>query len=172
MPRVKEVEEGDPSTNAGGSGEVPPLKGDGSGSKPSTPKGSKVDQLVSELKVLKLEQKITKLKKKLKSKVQEGSSSSLNEEVNDSSNDERSKDKRGKGEKKHGSKPSYNTTFNYDSLPSNHTFTSVHSEKAPHFDGTNYSKWRHGMKMHLMSLNPSIWKVVCMCGFPGRWRNS
>jgi hypothetical protein len=62
--------------------------------------------------------------------------------VNDSSsfNDESSKAKRGKGKKKHGSKPSYNTTsFNYDSLPSNHTFTSVHSEKAPLFDEMNYS---------------------------------
>jgi hypothetical protein len=69
----------------------------------------------------------------------------------------------GKGKKKHGSKPSYNTTsFNYDSLPSNHTFTSVHLGKAPHFDGMNYSKWHHGMKVHLMSLNMSIWKVVCI----------
>jgi hypothetical protein len=148
-------------TNVGGSGEVPPLKGDGNGSKPSTPKGSKADQFASELKVLKLEQKIVKLKKKLKRKVQ-GSSSSSNEEVNDSSDDENSKPKKGKGKKKHGSKPSYNSTsFNYDSLPSNYTFTSVHSRKASHFDGSNYSKWHHGMKVHLMSLNSSIWKVVC-----------
>jgi hypothetical protein len=118
------------------------------------------------LKVLKLEQKITKLMKKLKSKNprgQEVSSSSSNEEANDSSDDESSKPKRDKGKKKHGFKPSYNTTsFNYDSLPSNHTFTSVHSGKVPHFDGTSYSKWRHGMKVHLMSLNLSIWKVVCI----------
>jgi hypothetical protein len=145
MPIVEEVKDGDPSTNEGRSREVPPLKGDGNGSKPSTPKGSKANQLTSELKVLKLEQKITKLKKKLKTKNpkgQEVSSSSSNEEGNESSSDdESSKAKRGKGKKKHGSKPSYNiTSFNYDSLPSNHTFTSVHSEKAPHFDGMNYSK--------------------------------
>jgi hypothetical protein len=80
-----------------------------------------------------------------------------------SSDDESTKSMTGKGKKKHGSKPSYNTTsFNYDSLPSNHTFTSVHSGKAPHFDGMNYSKWHHGMKVHLMSLNMSIWKVVCI----------
>jgi hypothetical protein len=102
------------------------------------------------------------LQKKLKSKSskrQEGPSSSSNEEVNDSSSnyDESSKGKRAKGKKKHGSKPSYNTTsFNYASLPSNHTFTSVHSEKVPRFDGMNYSKWHHGMNVHLMLLNPSV----------------
>jgi hypothetical protein len=168
MLRVKEIEEGDPSMNVGGSGEVPPLKGDGNGTKPSTTKGSKVDQLAFELKVLKLLQKIANIKKKIKTKSpkgQEVSSSSSNEEGDDSSNDddEGSKAKRGKDKKKHGSKPSCNTTsFNYDSLPSNHTFTSVHSKKAPHFDWMNYSKWRHGMKVHLMSLNLSIWKIVCI----------
>jgi hypothetical protein len=112
--------------------------------------------------VLKLEQKIAKLKKKLKSKktkVQGVScSSSSNEEDNDSSDDDESyQSKKGKGKKKHGSKPSYNSTsFNYDSLPSNHSFTSVHSGKVHCFDGMNYAKWRHGMKVHLMSLNPSI----------------
>jgi hypothetical protein len=140
MPRVKEIVEGDTSMNAGGSGEVLPLKRDENGMRPTTPKGYKADQLASELKVLKLEQKNGKLKKKLKTKGligQEASSSSSNEEGNDSSfDDESCKSKRGKGKKKHGSKPSYNTTsFNYDSLPSNHTFTSVHSRKAPRFDG-------------------------------------
>jgi hypothetical protein len=90
------------------------------------------------------------------------SSSSSNEEVNDSSDDDEiSKAKRGKGKKKHRS-PCYNTTsFNYDSLPSNHTFTYVYSEKALRFDGTSYSLWRHGMKVHLMSLNLSVWKILC-----------
>jgi hypothetical protein len=92
------------------------------------------------------------------------SSSSSNKEVNESSSDnESTKAKRGKGKMKHESKPSYNiTSFNYDSLPSSHTLISVHSRKAPHFDGMNYSKWHHGMKVHLMLLNPSIWKVVCI----------
>jgi hypothetical protein len=105
--------------------------------------------------VLKLQEKIAKLKRKLKSKKikdQEESSSSSNEEANDSSSsDESTQTKKGKGKRKHGSKPSYNTTsFNYDSLPSNHSFTSVHSEKVPHFNGMNYSKWFHGMVVHLM----------------------
>jgi hypothetical protein len=162
MPRVKEIEEGTPLTNEGGVREAPPPSGGGNGSKLSTPTGSKADQLTSELKVLKLQEKIAKLKKKLKSKKpkgQEESSSSSNEEVNDSSSssDESSKAKKGKGKKKHGSKRSYITTcFNYDSLPSNHTFTSVQSGKVPHFIGTHYSKWHHGMKVHLMFLNLSI----------------
>jgi hypothetical protein len=117
--------------------------------------------------VFQLQEKIAKLKKKLKSKKlkrkklkgQEDPSSSSNEEVNDSSDNKSTQAKKGedKGKKKHGSKPSYNTTFfNYDSLPSNHSFTSVHSGKAPCFDGMNYSMWHHGMKLHLMSLNPSV----------------
>jgi hypothetical protein len=119
------------------------------------------------LRVLKLEQKIAKLKKRLKSKnpkEQEESSSPSNEEANDSSSNESTHAKKGKGKKKHGSKPSYNSTsFNYDTLPSNHSFTSVHSSMVPHFDGMNYAKWHHGMKVHLISLNLSVWKVVCTC---------
>jgi hypothetical protein len=66
------------------------------------------------------------------------------------------------GRKKKGYKSSYNTTsFNYDSLSSSHAFTSMHIGKLPHFDGMNYAKWRHTVKVLLMSLNPSIWKVVC-----------
>jgi hypothetical protein len=167
MPRVKEIERETPLTNEGGSGQVPPPSG-GNGLKPSTPTGSKVDQLTSELKVLKLQGKIVKFKKKLKSKKikgQEESSSSSNEEANDSSSSHESTHAtKGKGKKKHGSKPSYkSTSFNHDTLPSNHSFTSMHSGKVPHFDGTNYAKWRHGMKVHLMSLNLSVWKVICTC---------
>jgi hypothetical protein len=168
MPRMEDIEEGTPSTNEGGSGQAPPPSGGGNGSKPSTPMVSKFDQLAFELKVLKLQEKIAKLKKKLRSrkpKGQEESSSSSNEKVNDSSSssDESTKAKKGKGKNKHGSKPSYNTTsFNYDSLPSNHSFTSMHSKKAPRFDRMHYSTWHHGMKVHLMSLNPSIWRVVCI----------
>jgi hypothetical protein len=151
-----------PLTHGGRSRNSPPLGG-GDGSKPSTPMGSKVDQVASELKVPKFQEKIAKLKKKVKSKkIKEVSSSSSNEEVNDSSSDKRSQAKKGNGKKKKGSKSSYNTTsFNYDSLPSNHAFTFVHFGKAPHFNGMNYSKWRHGMKVHIISLNLSVWKVVC-----------
>jgi hypothetical protein len=32
-----------------------------------------------------------------------------------------------------------------------------------HFDGMNYTKWGYSMKMHLISLNMSIWTIVCIC---------
>jgi hypothetical protein len=72
MHRVKEIQEDIPSTNEGRSGQAPPPSGGGNGTKPSIPTGSKADQLASELKVLKLEQKIIKLKKKLKSENPKG----------------------------------------------------------------------------------------------------
>jgi hypothetical protein len=60
-----------------------------------------------------------------------------------------------------GDKKSYNTTsFNYDHLPPSSAFTSVPLVKAPHFDATDYTKWRYSMKMHLISLNLSIWTIV------------
>jgi hypothetical protein len=71
-----------------------------------------------------------------------------------------SKPRRAKGTK-NGAKPSYNTPFNYGRLPTNHAFTSMHVGKPPRFDGMNYAKWLHMMKVHLMLLNLSIWKVVC-----------
>jgi hypothetical protein len=55
MSRVKEIKVVNPSTNVGGSGQAPPPSGGGNRMKPSTPTGSKADQLASELKVLKLE---------------------------------------------------------------------------------------------------------------------
>jgi hypothetical protein len=113
-------------------------------------------------------QKISKLNRKLKSKKTKtqvaSSSSSSNEEDNDTSSNESYQPKKGKERKKKWSKPSYNTTtLNYDSLPSNHAFTSMHVDKPPHFDRTNYAKWCHALKVHLMSLNLSIWKAVFTC---------
>jgi hypothetical protein len=32
----------------------------------------------------------------------------------------------------------------------------------PRFDGMNYTKWKYLMKMHLISLNLSVWTVVCV----------
>jgi hypothetical protein len=58
-------------------------------------------------------------------------------------------------------KRSYNTiSFNYDNLPPSIAFSSVPVGKALRFDGTDYTKWRYSMKMHLISLNPSIWTIV------------
>jgi hypothetical protein len=137
-------------------------KGDGSGGNTTpvdgTPKGSCVEQVSSEFMQLKLQRKIDKLKKKLKeSKSQElASSSSLNEET-DASFEEEAKGKKGRK----GDKKSYNTiSFNYDNLPSSSAFSLVPVGEGPRFDGTDYTKWRYSMKMHLISLNPSVWTIV------------
>jgi hypothetical protein len=69
---------------------------------------------------------------------------------------------RGKKGRK-GDKRSYNTTFfNYDNLPYSNAFTSVPIGKALRFDGMDYTKWRYSMKMHLISLNLSVWTIVCI----------
>jgi hypothetical protein len=84
------------------------------------------------------------------------SSSSSNEEI-DASSEEEVKGKR----VRKGDNKSYNTTFlNYDNLPPSSAFTSVPISKAPRFDGTDYTKWRYSMKMHLISLNLSVWTIV------------
>jgi hypothetical protein len=135
----------------------PPPKGDTSDGK-TTPidgasRDSYVEQLSSDLKQLKLQRKIDKLKKKLKNckSRQLTYSSSSNDETDVSSEEEEGK----KGRK--SDKKSYNTTsFNYNNLPSSSTFTSVPVGKASHFDRTDYIKWRYSMKMHLISLNLSV----------------
>jgi hypothetical protein len=141
--------------------EIPPPKSDGSGGKitpiDGTLKGSRVEQLSSELKQLKLQRKIDRLKKKLKdSRSRQLTSSCSSNEETDASSDEVKGKRRRKGDKR-----SYNTTsFNYDNLPPSSAFTSVPIGKAPHFDGRDYTKWRYSMKMHTISLNPSVWTIV------------
>jgi hypothetical protein len=92
MSRSKDIDGEVHLTHEGGSEKSPPLGG-GDALKPTSPTGSKSDELTSEVKVLMLQEKIAKLKKKLKSKkikVQEVSSSSSNEQGNDSSSDDKS----------------------------------------------------------------------------------
>jgi hypothetical protein len=101
MYKVSNIEVGVHEIHVGRSGQSYP-PGDRDTSKPPTLRGSMVDELTSELKVLKLQEKIAKIKKKLKSKktkVQEvSSSSSSNEESNGSSSfDDSIQVKKGKG---------------------------------------------------------------------------
>jgi hypothetical protein len=138
--------------------EVPPPKGDASDGKTTpiddTSKDSRVEQLSSELKQLKPQRKIDKLKD---SRSRQLTSSSSSNEETDASSEEEVKGKRGRK----GDKRSYNTTsFNYDNLPPSSAFTSVPVGKAPCFDGTNYTKWRYSMKMHLISLYLSVWTIA------------
>jgi hypothetical protein len=102
---VSDTKVGVLETHAGGSRQSS-RSGVRDSSKPPTPRGLNVDGVITKLKVLKLQEKIAKLKNKLKSKkkVQEVSSSlSLNEEGNgSSSNDESIQAKKGKGNKEWG----------------------------------------------------------------------
>jgi hypothetical protein len=51
-------------------------------------------------------------------------------------------------------------SFNYSSTSmSNHdckSFINVPVGKLPHFDGTNFAKWKHLMRAYLIGLHPSI----------------
>jgi hypothetical protein len=124
---------------------------------------SKLEDVQKEFQVLKLQKKIAKLKAKLKGKkqvTQASSSSSSEERDEDESSEEEMKSVKAPSKSK-GGKCSYNaTSFDYNCLPPNHSFTTVHTGKPPIFDGVNYAKWSHAMKMHLISLNPNVWKVI------------
>ena len=51
-------------------------------------------------------------------------------------------------------------SFNYSSMPmTNHdrmSFINVPMGKLPHFDGTNFAKWKHLMRTYLIGLHPDI----------------
>jgi hypothetical protein len=119
----------------------------------------KLEDVEKEFQVLKLQEKIAKLKVKLKGKkhvTQASSSSSSEERDGDESSEEEMKSVKTSSKSK-GDKRSYNaTSFDYNCLPPNHSFTTVHMGKPPIFDGVNYAKWSHAMKMHLISLNPNV----------------
>nr|CAI44607.1 P0650D04.11 [Oryza sativa Japonica Group] len=48
--------------------------------------------------------------------------------------------------------------FDYPSTST--SYVSTYSGKAPYFNGKDYAAWKHKMKMHLKSINPSIWRIV------------
>jgi hypothetical protein len=83
------------------------------------------------------------------------SSSSSNEETDASSVE--AKDKK----EKRGDKRSYNiASYKYDNLPHSNTLTSIPIGNPPCSDGTDYTKWRYSMRMHLISLGLSVWNIV------------
>ena len=61
------------------------------------------------------------------------------------------------GEGKDGDK---GVMFPYDYPTTSTFYVSTYSGKAPYFNGTDYAAWKHKMKMHLKSINPSIWRIV------------
>ena len=73
------------------------------------------------------------------------------------------KEKKGKG--KANNNKYATVSFNYSSVPmTNHdrrSFISVPTGKLPHFNGTNFAKWKHLMRAYLIGLHPSIWETIC-----------
>jgi len=46
---------------------------------------------------------------------------------------------------------------------SNHnkkSYINVPVGKLPHFDGTNFTKWKHLMSAYLIGLHPGLWEIV------------
>jgi hypothetical protein len=85
----------------------------------------KLEKIHAELKKLKAEDK----KGKKHSSSSEDDDFSCEEEVSNN----------GKKERKKCDKSSYNDmSFNYDNMPSSTSYTFVHIDKAPYFDGSNY----------------------------------
>jgi hypothetical protein len=115
-------------------------------SKNGTLKGSYVEELSSELIQFKLQRKIDKLKSKKSQQLTSSSSS------NDESDASFAEEVNGKRRRKRDKRSYNNTFFNYDNLPSSSTFTSIPIGKARHFDGTDYTKWKYAMNMHLISM--------------------
>jgi hypothetical protein len=54
-------------------------------------------------------------------------------------------------------------SFNYSYLSNRDrkSFINVPAGKLPHFDGTNFAKWKHLMRAYLIGLHPSLWEIVC-----------
>jgi hypothetical protein len=104
----------------------------------------------------KLTAKNNKLRRKFKAKRTKGGSSSNEEE--DSSNEE-GVSKKGRNNR---DKSFYNSmSFNYDNMSSTTAYTSIPIGKAPYFDETCYSQWKHCIKNYLYSISPETWQVVC-----------
>jgi hypothetical protein len=106
-------------------------------------------------------------------KAYDASSSELSSSSDDGDDDvtyHASKGNKNKGKKKDrkdkgsSTKNKYVTiSFNY-SYVSNHdhkSFINVPAGKLPHFDGTNFAKWKHLMRAYLIGLHPSLWKIMC-----------
>ena len=53
-------------------------------------------------------------------------------------------------------------SFNYSYLSNynKRSFVNVPMGKLPHFDGTNFAKWKHLMSAYLVGLHPGLWEIV------------
>jgi hypothetical protein len=107
--------------------------------------------------------------KKKEKEVYDASSSELSSSTDDGDDDESynrsKKDKKGKSTKEDNSnKKKYSAvSFNYSYLSNRDKkcLVNVPAGKLPHFDGTDFAKWKHLMSRYLGALHPGLWGVVC-----------
>jgi hypothetical protein len=108
-------------------------------------------------------------KKEKEAKAPNTSSSELSSISEDGDDDEsyqvhNQKDKKEKGKKDNDNKYAA-VSFNYSSMSmTNHdrkSFINMSMGKLPHFDGTNFAKWKHLMRAYLIGLHLGIWEVMC-----------
>jgi hypothetical protein len=152
MSRIRKDEEVPPKFN--GEGNAVNTEED---SKSGTSNAPTLEDLMRKLE--KLTVKNRKPRAKAKGKKTKGTSSSREEE-NSSFEEEVSK-KEKKGRINHD-KHSYNSmSFNYNNMSGSTVYTSIPVGKAPRFDGTNYNRWKHGMKNYLYSISAEVWQIVC-----------
>jgi hypothetical protein len=57
--------------------------------------------------------------------------------------------------------------YSYLSNRDKKSFINVPAGKLPHFDGTNFAKWKHLMKAYLVALHPGLWEL-CAVDFSHR----
>jgi len=91
-------------------------------------------------------------------------SSSLDDGDNDASYNIPKKDKKGNKKDKDSSKKKFSAvSFNYSYLTNcdKKSYINVPAGKLPHFDGTNFTKWKHLMRAYLIALHPRLWEIVC-----------
>jgi hypothetical protein len=161
LERAQSFEEKMSKTEEQGKVHPPPLDEDGNsivvedGSNTETSTAPTMEELMKQLEKLNVEVK------KLKAKDKKGKNHSSSSKDDDSSFKEEVSNK-GKKERKKCDKSSYNAMpFNYDSIPSSITYTSIPVDKAPYFDGSKYNQWKYCMKNYLYSISPEVWQVVC-----------
>jgi hypothetical protein len=105
-------------------------------------------------------------REKMKSKELDASPSELSSSSDDGDDDisyQASKNGKNQDEGSTNKKKYVVVSFNYSSYLTNRdrkSFINVPAGKLPHFDGTNFAKWKHLMKAYLISIHPGLWEIV------------
>jgi hypothetical protein len=109
-------------------------------------------------------------KKKEEVKAYDASSSELSSSSDDGDDDVSYHVSKGDKKKKNKDKSSCTNkkkyvaiSFNYSCLTNcdRKSFINVPAGKLPHFDGTNFAKWKHLMRAYLIGLHPVLSEIVC-----------